>query len=463
MPDNSKQAPAKLVANLQPATRLWNWLTAPVPALTDPGEKRTARLAASFLLIITLLDLVGGLARLQNRGVAGAFSGNLGYSMLTTALAYGLARTRWYLAAIFLFSLSFNAFAYFSIAEQGSQAEIGALLLIYVPISLIVASSFLSPWAVWLLTGLNVGALFLVFMLGYAPWPDNFGALSGLITIIGLVLMVLTNFRNQTERSRLQEIQKINHELEKARLELEQRVLERTAAAEAARAQAEAARLEAENARREIEAQMWLTTGAAQLAEEMRGEQDIPHLAQRVVTHISRYLGAQAGALFIFEGYKLKLAGGYAYQGRPGLAEELAPGEGLIGRAAQENKVSVIEIPNEALMISSGLIEARPRQVALAPIRENERVLGVLELASLTGFTPQQLTFLEQIAENVGGAFQMAQAHARVATLLAESQLQAEELQAQEEELRAANEELQAQAENLKLARKGTGRKQESL
>ncbi len=461
MPEASKQAPVKLVASPNPATRLWNWLTAPSLALSDPDEKRTARLAASFLLIIALLDLVGGLARIHTRGIASAFSGNLGFSMLTAALSYGLARTKWYRAAIFVFALGFSAFAYLSIAEQGSQADFGALLYIYVPLGLIVASSFLSPWAVWLLTGLNIGALFFVSGFGFAPWPDNFGALSGITTIFGLVLVVLTNFRNQGEQNRLQEVQKINQELEKARLELEQRVLERTAAAEAARLQAESARLEAENARREIEAQMWLTAGAAQLAEKMRGEQEIPDLAKRVITHLCQYLGAQAGALFILESDRLKLVGGYAYQARPGLAEELAPNEGLVGRVAQENKISVIEVPEEALIISSGLIEARPRQVVLAPIRENGCAIGVLELASLATFSPQQLNYLEQIAENVGIAFQTAQAHARVAALLTETQMQAQELQAQEEELRAANEELQAQADNLRLARKSAGKKQE--
>ena len=110
-------------------------------------------------------------------------------------------------------------------------------------------------------------------------------------------------------------------------------------------------------------------------------------------------------------------------------------------------------------MISTGLVEMLPRQMVVAPFKTNGQVVGVLELASLNIFTPIQLDFLKLVSESVGVAFQTAQERMKMAALLAETQMQAEELQAQEEELRAANEELQAQAETLKLARKSAGKK----
>jgi hypothetical protein len=79
-----------------PFARPWGWLTAPSASLTEIGDRRSARLAASFLLIILILDLAGAFARVPRLGWAGAFSGGLGVSLFSTLLAYPLTRTKWY-------------------------------------------------------------------------------------------------------------------------------------------------------------------------------------------------------------------------------------------------------------------------------------------------------------------------------------------------------------------------------
>ena len=208
-----------------PFTQLWDWLTAPSVSLKEIGEQRSARLAASFLLIILLLDLVGGFARVPRLGWAAAFAGGLGLSLFSTLLAYPLTRTKWYRAAIFIFSVSFAATAYYSIIAEGSQADHGTIILIYVPISLIVASSFLSAWAVFLLTGLNVGAYLSTPLLG-ATLPENIRAQVGVITLIGIVLIALANFRTNLEKARLKDLRKINQDLKSMSAQLEQQVAE---------------------------------------------------------------------------------------------------------------------------------------------------------------------------------------------------------------------------------------------
>jgi signal transduction histidine kinase len=127
--------------------------------------------------------------------------------------------------AIFIFSVSFAATAYYSIITEGSQADHGAIILIYVPISLIVASAFLSPWTVFLLTALNVGAYLATPLLG-ATLPANIMAQVGVITLIGFVLIALANFRTNLERTRLVDIQKINQDLKSLSSQLELQVAE---------------------------------------------------------------------------------------------------------------------------------------------------------------------------------------------------------------------------------------------
>jgi hypothetical protein len=227
---------------------------------------------------------------------------------------------------------------------------------------------------------------------------------------------------------------------------LEQRVSERTAIAEAARAEAEAAR-------HQVEAQMWLAAGQAALAEKMRGEQEIHQLANNIIIQLSQYLGAQAGTLYLRDDKTLKRVAGYACVDRPGFSGEFQLGQGLVGQVAVDQRPTLIACPEDAAVISTGLVDASPSQVLIAPVEENGQVVGVVELATLAEFTQTHLDFLARVSESMGVAFRTAQARQRLSTLLAESQRQTEELQAQEEELRAANEELHAQAERLNYVR----------
>jgi HAMP domain-containing protein/putative methionine-R-sulfoxide reductase with GAF domain len=236
---------------------------------------------------------------------------------------------------------------------------------------------------------------------------------------------------------------------------LEQRVLERTGVVETARAEAEAARAEAEAARKDIEAQVWLATGQTQLADVMRGEQDILQLGENVISQLCRYMDAQAGALFVLKEKTLVLVGRYAFSMRPDFDGNLELGEGLVGQAALDGKTHILEdIPSDAPVISTGLVDFKPREVIAIPFYANGVVAGVIELATLKEFEPSHFELLRRVSENIGVAFRTAETRYRLAELLAESQSQAEELQAQGEELRAANEELHAQAETLKAIRK---------
>jgi signal transduction histidine kinase len=201
--------------------RLTDWFTAPSSSLTEIGDQQSARLAASFLIVTLVLDLAGAFDRVPRLGWPGAFSGGLGVSLFSTLLAYPLTRTKWYRVGIFIFSLSFAATAYFSILTEGAKADHGAIILIYVPLSLIIASSFLSPRTVFLLTGLNVGAYLALPFLG-GTLPDNFKPQVGIIILIGLVLILLTSFHANLEKERLKDVQKINQELQTLSNQLEQ-------------------------------------------------------------------------------------------------------------------------------------------------------------------------------------------------------------------------------------------------
>ena len=222
--------------------------------------------------------------------------------------------------------------------------------------------------------------------------------------------------------------------------------------AEAAKNDAQKAHREAEIANQTLAAQMWQTSGQALLNERMRGEQDIPTLANNVIQQLCKYMETYNGAIYILEDKILQLAGTYAYR-QESLARQYQLGEDLVGQAAVEKEIIFKEIPDDYIaLISQRQGKLLPKYNLVAPVAYNQQVSGVITMESMTQFTPAQRSFLEMAMESVAIAFMTAQARTRVNQLFAQTRQQAEELQAQEEELRATNEELEAQTESLRAS-----------
>jgi tubulin-specific chaperone A len=235
------------------------------------------------------------------------------------------------------------------------------------------------------------------------------------------------------------------------------------ASAEAARVEAEQARKETEAANQTLSTQMWQTTGQALLNDRMRGEQDIRTLAANVINQLCEYLNVHAGMLYKLEGDELKLAGTYAYR-RKDLAHQLKVGEKQAGQAALGKRIINVNIPDDYITnIYSSLGDLLPKNILAAPFVYEGQVIGVVQIESLTEFTPAQMEFLEKALESMAIAFTTAAARAHVNELLNETQQQAEELQAQSEELRVANEELETQTKSLQASETALKEKQNIL
>lgn len=244
-----------------------------------------------------------------------------------------------------------------------------------------------------------------------------------------------------------------NRELRHIQVSMEATIEERTR-------NIEAARREAEMGRRAIEAQAWIATGLSQLNDAMRGEQSISALADNILKHLCRYLDAQVAALFILEHGRLKRVGGFAFAQDASLPDEFEVGEGLVGQAALNKEIIVLEdIPEGSLRITSGLGNAFPKYLVLLPLLYADELIGVIELGTLNLLTLEKRNYITLAEASIAVSIRTTIAHIRLNELLLETQQQAEELQsqaeemqAQEEELRAANEELYAQAERLRAS-----------
>ncbi|MCD9015254.1 GAF domain-containing protein [Fulvivirgaceae bacterium QH1ED-6-2] len=207
--------------------------------------------------------------------------------------------------------------------------------------------------------------------------------------------------------------------------------------------------------RQEEEQRHWATEGLSRFVEVLRAGKDLPALCQDVVVNLVRTVHATQGAIFVVDSdamgqESLVLQACYAYNRTKHLTQQIAPGEGIIGQAYLEgNTIHLTDVPDRFVRITSGLGEANPRHILMVPLKMNETVVGIVELASFTPFRPHEIAFAEKIGENVAHTVSSFRTAETTRRLLGESQQQAEHMRSQEEELRQNQEELQATQEEI--------------
>ena len=141
---------------------------------------------------------------------------------------------------------------------------------------------------------------------------------------------------------------------------------------------------------------------------------------------------------------------GYAIADEERAAASFRLGEGLIGQAALDKRIFLIDkLPEEHIKVTSGLGASSPRNLLVAPILVEGRAVAVVEFAALQPFLSQHITLLDQLQDKFGSAIINVAGQMEVERLLGESQILTEELQTQSEELQTQSEELQMQQEQL--------------
>jgi len=200
---------------------------------------------------------------------------------------------------------------------------------------------------------------------------------------------------------------------------------------------------------------IWTTEGLSKFSEIIRNNQDnFDKLSENLISNVVNYVGAKVGGLFILEEEEnkkfLQLRAAYAYDRKKFLSKTVEIGEGLIGQCYLEAQTIYMEkVPNNYLSITSGLGGANPSSLLVIPLRTNEKIEGVLELASLKPFKPHEIEFLEKLGELLASSIITVRTGEKTTKLLQVSQEQAEEMRAQEEEMRQNMEELEATQEQM--------------
>lgn len=226
---------------------------------------------------------------------------------------------------------------------------------------------------------------------------------------------------------------------------------------------------------KKIEDEAWVKTNLADLSALLQNEQSIDRLSSAFINKLVPMAGANYGGLYIREGLgddnRLKLSGAYAPHDNDLFERTFTFGQGLVGQCAvTQETIELDDLPSSHIKIKSGLGETNPLHLLLVPVLYQDRLLGVIEIASLNSYMPRQRELILELAANLGTILNNLFGRIRIEELLRESQalseemqVQSEELMSQQEELRRSNDRLEEQTRALKKSEEQLQSQQEEL
>lgn len=208
----------------------------------------------------------------------------------------------------------------------------------------------------------------------------------------------------------------------------------------------------------------WATEGQAMFGEILRtNNSDLNKLADEIVSNLVKYLKSNQGALYIADETEageeptMSMKACYAWDKKKFLNQKIYKGEGLAGQAWQEgDTVYLTDVPSNYVRITSGLGDSNPTSVLIVPLKVNDLIFGVVEIASFSFFQDFEIDFVQKIAESIASTISTVKINARTHKLLEESQEMTEQMRAQEEEMRQNMEELQATQEEMQRSQAET-------
>jgi len=214
------------------------------------------------------------------------------------------------------------------------------------------------------------------------------------------------------------------------------------------------ARTDEELRKNDDEKRRWTNEGLAKFADILRqNNSNLEELSNEIIKNLVYYLDANQGGLFILNdddksNVYLKLISAFAYDTKKFFEKIIELGDGVVGACAVEKEtIFMTDIPQEYITITSGLGNANPDSLLVVPLKLDEQIYGVIEIASFHKFEDYQIEFVEKVAQNIASSLSTVQINIKTNELLEKFQQQSEEMAAQEEEMRQNMEELQATQE----------------
>lgn len=216
------------------------------------------------------------------------------------------------------------------------------------------------------------------------------------------------------------------------------------------------AALEEEKRKKEDNQRSWAAQGLAKFSELLRQyNNDLEDFSFRIISRLVKYLDANQGGFFIINDNNpndifIELVSCYAYGRQKFMQRRVEIGVTLVGQCVQEKQsIYLTDIPKDYIKITSGLGSDNPRSLLIIPLKLNDEVFGVVEIASFNVFEQYQIEFIEKLSESIAASIQSVKINMNTNKLLGELREKSERLAQKEEEVRQNIDRMQNQMNEL--------------
>jgi len=200
----------------------------------------------------------------------------------------------------------------------------------------------------------------------------------------------------------------------------------------------------------------WIKEGIDKLTEVMRQEFDNPLLhSNKIIYSLVQYLDIPMGAIYHTKDEDgkiyLEMAASFAYGKEKQLYRKILLGEGMVGSAASEKKtLNLTNVPESYFNLISGFSESKPKNIIVSPIKLNDQIYGVIELASLSRFKDEEIRFVEEVCKAAAYSFALSKVYMDTLYLYEGANLEIAQLKSENESLNIDNEDFKINYKNLK-------------
>jgi len=195
-----------------------------------------------------------------------------------------------------------------------------------------------------------------------------------------------------------------------------------------------------------LQSQLWQREGQNLLQAQLAGDLELGEVASQAVTFVASYLNAGLGVLYLVHKDKkiLKQQASYALVDREELCKEYQWGEGVVGQVAlQASPIVLKNIRRNERVIQTGTTSEPPLNTYTYPIIYEQKVLGVLEVASHELIDTSQQEFLNAACGIMASYLFSRNQKRKIADFLIQAQEANNKLTTQSIELEALNRELE--------------------
>ena len=167
----------------------------------------------------------------------------------------------------------------------------------------------------------------------------------------------------------------------------------------------------------------WTTAGLAQIGEILRANNTSSELFDQVIQFVVKYTHSNQGGLFLLnddddKDLYLELLSCYAYTRKKFMTKRISLGEGLVGQCfVEREKIILLKVPEDYINITSGLGDAVPNALLIVPLKVNEKIYGVLELASFRPYEDYEIDLVEKFADSIGATVSTVKVNERTRLL----------------------------------------------